>query len=521
MRRSSRPSVLAAPAHAGDDQIVITGDVEVPRGQTVGDIVVIDGSVRIGPRDRRRRRGQRAGADQRAGRRRRRRDRRTRLRRPGRPGRRRRLVRRQGPGDHGPGAVGGKTREARLRRVHLTARACSRPGSPCGWRCPSRPCCSASRCCGSPPAPWRRRSRWPDRYRGRDRHRARRVLRVACGGRDADDHGARPATGDRAAARAAADLRDRLHDQRVPARPRDREAAHEPLPRLPGRLGDPARDRADPGTRHPRLVRRHGVRARSPRDRPVALPARAGHRLPGRRRSRLERGRVPGRSSSSGTTGRSMLRNLEPDEARRPPHVRVDGALRESWRGRWRRATRSRSLPGRSSTRSWTPTAALRDAPGRGGGRASAPMPAERKGAYSRPARSTATRPSTCPSGSSSTGWWASSASSSTTTAARTSTARCSAPYVERGDRGMHDWPTPSWAREAAAGLTRLRALRRAPTARTRAGSRSWMSTSSCSRHGRAAARGAVASTRSYPGVVVNRADVRDLRARDEAGRAW
>jgi len=38
---------LAAPAHADDDQIVITGDVEVPRGQTVGDIVVIDGSVRI------------------------------------------------------------------------------------------------------------------------------------------------------------------------------------------------------------------------------------------------------------------------------------------------------------------------------------------------------------------------------------------------------------------------------------------------------------------------------------------
>ena len=32
--------VLAAPAHAGDDQIVITGDVEVPRGQTVGDVVV-------------------------------------------------------------------------------------------------------------------------------------------------------------------------------------------------------------------------------------------------------------------------------------------------------------------------------------------------------------------------------------------------------------------------------------------------------------------------------------------------
>jgi hypothetical protein len=39
--------VLAAPANAADDQIVITGDVEVPRGQTVDDIVVIDGSVRI------------------------------------------------------------------------------------------------------------------------------------------------------------------------------------------------------------------------------------------------------------------------------------------------------------------------------------------------------------------------------------------------------------------------------------------------------------------------------------------
>lgn len=38
---------LAAPAHAEDDQIVITGDVEVARGQTVGDIVIIDGSVRI------------------------------------------------------------------------------------------------------------------------------------------------------------------------------------------------------------------------------------------------------------------------------------------------------------------------------------------------------------------------------------------------------------------------------------------------------------------------------------------
>ena len=39
--------VLAAPAQAADDQIVITGDVVVPRGQTVDDIVVIDGSVRV------------------------------------------------------------------------------------------------------------------------------------------------------------------------------------------------------------------------------------------------------------------------------------------------------------------------------------------------------------------------------------------------------------------------------------------------------------------------------------------
>jgi hypothetical protein len=39
--------VAAAPAHAGDDQIVITGDVEVPRGETVGDVIVAHGSVRI------------------------------------------------------------------------------------------------------------------------------------------------------------------------------------------------------------------------------------------------------------------------------------------------------------------------------------------------------------------------------------------------------------------------------------------------------------------------------------------
>jgi cytoskeletal protein CcmA (bactofilin family) len=39
--------VAAAPAQAGDDQIVITGDVEVPRGETVGDVFVVHGSVRI------------------------------------------------------------------------------------------------------------------------------------------------------------------------------------------------------------------------------------------------------------------------------------------------------------------------------------------------------------------------------------------------------------------------------------------------------------------------------------------
>ena len=39
--------VAAAPAQAGDDQIVITGDVEVPRGETVGDVIVVHGSVRI------------------------------------------------------------------------------------------------------------------------------------------------------------------------------------------------------------------------------------------------------------------------------------------------------------------------------------------------------------------------------------------------------------------------------------------------------------------------------------------
>jgi hypothetical protein len=39
--------VAAAPAQASDDQVVITGDVTVPRGETAGDIVVVDGSVRI------------------------------------------------------------------------------------------------------------------------------------------------------------------------------------------------------------------------------------------------------------------------------------------------------------------------------------------------------------------------------------------------------------------------------------------------------------------------------------------
>lgn len=38
---------LAGPAQASNDQVVITGDVNVPRGQTVGDIVIVDGSVRI------------------------------------------------------------------------------------------------------------------------------------------------------------------------------------------------------------------------------------------------------------------------------------------------------------------------------------------------------------------------------------------------------------------------------------------------------------------------------------------
>jgi hypothetical protein len=39
--------VTAAPASAADDQIVITGDVVVQRGDTVGDVIVVDGSVRV------------------------------------------------------------------------------------------------------------------------------------------------------------------------------------------------------------------------------------------------------------------------------------------------------------------------------------------------------------------------------------------------------------------------------------------------------------------------------------------
>jgi len=38
---------VAAPAYAGDDQIVISGDVHVARGQTLDDVVVIDGHVAI------------------------------------------------------------------------------------------------------------------------------------------------------------------------------------------------------------------------------------------------------------------------------------------------------------------------------------------------------------------------------------------------------------------------------------------------------------------------------------------
>jgi cytoskeletal protein CcmA (bactofilin family) len=37
----------AAPAHAGKDEIVITGDVVVERGQTLDDVIVVNGSVRV------------------------------------------------------------------------------------------------------------------------------------------------------------------------------------------------------------------------------------------------------------------------------------------------------------------------------------------------------------------------------------------------------------------------------------------------------------------------------------------
>jgi hypothetical protein len=39
--------VTAAPAHAGDDQIVITGDVVIERGQTLDDVIVVNGNVRV------------------------------------------------------------------------------------------------------------------------------------------------------------------------------------------------------------------------------------------------------------------------------------------------------------------------------------------------------------------------------------------------------------------------------------------------------------------------------------------
>jgi hypothetical protein len=42
--------VAAAPAHAGDDQVVISGDVDVRRGQTLDDVVVIDGEVDVAGR---------------------------------------------------------------------------------------------------------------------------------------------------------------------------------------------------------------------------------------------------------------------------------------------------------------------------------------------------------------------------------------------------------------------------------------------------------------------------------------
>ena len=42
--------VVAAPAQAGDDQIVISGDVDIPEGQTLDDVLVIDGHVNVAGR---------------------------------------------------------------------------------------------------------------------------------------------------------------------------------------------------------------------------------------------------------------------------------------------------------------------------------------------------------------------------------------------------------------------------------------------------------------------------------------
>ncbi len=39
--------LFAGPAYAGDDQVVISGDLEVPRGKTMDDVVVIDGHVNV------------------------------------------------------------------------------------------------------------------------------------------------------------------------------------------------------------------------------------------------------------------------------------------------------------------------------------------------------------------------------------------------------------------------------------------------------------------------------------------
>jgi cytoskeletal protein CcmA (bactofilin family) len=42
--------LFAAPAYGGDDQVVISGDVDVPRGETLDDVVVVDGHVTIAGR---------------------------------------------------------------------------------------------------------------------------------------------------------------------------------------------------------------------------------------------------------------------------------------------------------------------------------------------------------------------------------------------------------------------------------------------------------------------------------------